>query len=327
MHYAIVDIMKALACLLIVNFHSDIMYPENIRILAFGGDLGNNIFFLVSGFTLWPSIERSIQAGNGWQWFKKRFWRIFPMFFCFNMAMFLVARFRLETVSKFVSYFIFPTNYWFVTAIILFYVLLYAIEKLVNSETLRLMIPVLLAALHLIYNNDFAERYFVGFAAVLIGCELHRSNMLRRLAKLENSVFMVCTVAFAVVYCVLKLLRARGAELYGLIFLGVGIAAVSLSAAILLWGLIREKSLAQLCKKFPQAWQGVRWLSKVTLAVYLTNVFCDRLLTRLLLSKFRFPISYVLNLVITILIASVATMMNDHIGKKLRCEMARTSRK
>ena len=63
--YYIIDIAKALACLLIANFHSDILYPDKLSLLSFGGDIGNNIFFMVSGFALLPSVEKSTSLDIG----------------------------------------------------------------------------------------------------------------------------------------------------------------------------------------------------------------------------------------------------------------------
>lgn len=315
MRYCIVDIMKVIACLLIVNFHSDILFPENIRVLAFGGDLGNNIFFLVSGFVLWPSIQKSIQTGNGWTWYKRRFMRIFPMLFCFNVVMLAVWDFKLSTVKEAISYLVFPTNYWFATAILLFYALLYLIEKTVNNRFMRLACLIPMIALHLFYNDSFAERYIVGFAAILIGCELHRSIMILYYEKIKNSFFGGCTVATAGVYCILKLLRSRGIECYGLTLLGVGITTILLAYVILLWGLARNKELMELFVRTPWASHCVLWVSEATLAIYLINVMYDRFLTRLMMSSFRFPVSYVLNLVITILVARLVTILNNHVSK------------
>ena len=65
---AFVNILKAIATLLITNSHYEVVYP--IKILATGGLLGNSIFFLVSGFCL-SNIKE-----NFFLWFRKRIIRI-----------------------------------------------------------------------------------------------------------------------------------------------------------------------------------------------------------------------------------------------------------
>lgn len=82
--YYIIDIAKALACLLIANFHSDILYPDKLSLLSFGGDIGNNIFFMVSGFALLPSVEKSTSLDIG-KWYLKRVMRLLPMLLFFYL--------------------------------------------------------------------------------------------------------------------------------------------------------------------------------------------------------------------------------------------------
>lgn len=80
--FYIIDIMKSLACLLIANFHSDILFPDRLSLLAFGGDIGNNMFFMVSGSTLFPSVERS-GGKDVRSWYIKRLKRLMPMLIFF----------------------------------------------------------------------------------------------------------------------------------------------------------------------------------------------------------------------------------------------------
>lgn len=51
-HYIFIDYLKTVAVLLVINSHFDCLYP--IPALATGGAMGNALFFIVSGFCLWP---------------------------------------------------------------------------------------------------------------------------------------------------------------------------------------------------------------------------------------------------------------------------------
>ena len=130
--FYIVDIAKALACLLIANFHSDILFPEELSLLAFGGDVGNNIFFLVSGFALWPSASKCESKDFG-KWYLKRVLRLLPMLAFFYLVNVLSGGVVIDSFSDAVRAFIFPTMYWFTGAIILFYFLFFILEKYTND--------------------------------------------------------------------------------------------------------------------------------------------------------------------------------------------------
>lgn len=68
-----IDILKFLAVLLIINSHADIMYPDNLRMLATGGAIGDVIFLFCSGYTLFRK-----DLGRFDNWYKRRINRIYP---------------------------------------------------------------------------------------------------------------------------------------------------------------------------------------------------------------------------------------------------------
>ena len=120
--YYIIDIAKALACLLIANFHSDILFPDNLSLLAFGGDIGNNIFFMVSGFALLPSVEKCASGVREFgKWFLKRVLRLLPMLIFFYLLTWLTGGIVIADFASAIRAFVFPTIYWFTGAIIIFY--------------------------------------------------------------------------------------------------------------------------------------------------------------------------------------------------------------
>ena len=69
-----ISFLRTFAALIIINSHCGSLYP--ISALAKGGALGNSLFFLMSGFLLYP-----LKLGFS-EWIKKRYIRLYiPIFF------------------------------------------------------------------------------------------------------------------------------------------------------------------------------------------------------------------------------------------------------
>jgi len=240
--FHIVNILKALACLLIANFHSDLTFPDQLNMLAFGGDLGNNIFFLISGFTIWPSVDRTVR-GEEFQWYKKRFVRIAPMVGAFYIAEWVAGNIVIRSLRDAFYHFVFPTIYWFTGAILIMYAVFYVVEKHMTSGALRGGIAAALIVLHLIFDTIAAERYYIGFLAMMTGCELRREQDRVACGKRNAGYLVYAAVAF-IVFCVLKLLRARGVEFLGLVHLSIGLLTVLIGTLLLVWGIRNDCFLA-----------------------------------------------------------------------------------
>ena len=313
--YYIVDVLKALACLLIANFHSDILFPDNLRILAFCGDIGNNIFFLISGFTIWPSVERSTN-GDWCQWYQKRLMRICPMVFFFYILTWITGGVQIASFKEAFSCFVFPTIYWFTGAILVLYILFYVVEKCIRARVARLGICVMLVVLHLVYDSLYAERYFVGFMAMLIGAEIRRETDSITERRNLSAGLLGCAGFFTGLYCVLKLLRMKGVEVLGLIHLGIGITTILVGVSVLLWGIANDSLLKVLFSGHVKLWKCICAVSGMTMAVYLTMGFNDRILMKQFLQYVPFPLSYILDLLASMLIAYFLTLLDSAMHKK-----------
>lgn len=123
-------LLKALATILVMNSHCDELFP--IPALATGGSIGDSFFFAVSGFTLFFSVDK-----KPFEYFRKRFFRIYPSVIIATIIAMIVSV-KIPTfkiICKFdelsfwgaIKSFLFPTNYHFISAIIVFYLLYYLI--------------------------------------------------------------------------------------------------------------------------------------------------------------------------------------------------------
>lgn len=119
------DMLKLIAILLILNSHFDSLYPDQLKKLATGGTWGNTIFFAISGYL--TNID------NGFfQYMRKRIVRLYPSVTIFTLIS-LVLHLRnisIENVMDIVAEFIWPTYYWFVGALVLFYILIFLLERI-----------------------------------------------------------------------------------------------------------------------------------------------------------------------------------------------------
>lgn len=117
----LLDVLRVFAILLVFNSHSDALYP--IPALATGGALGNALFFIISGYLL--KIRSAFLPHIG-----KRIARLYPGVFIVVTTYIIIGNLKLNGFGDFVSYYIWPTNFWFFGAIILFDILTFCLEKL-----------------------------------------------------------------------------------------------------------------------------------------------------------------------------------------------------
>lgn len=112
-------VLRFLACLLITNSHCGDLYP--ISLLAIGGGQGNVIFFVLSGYCL-----ANINIGFR-EWIKKRANRILPATIIFLLLRIILIDGKSEFANTDFSVLIkrYVDLYWFVFAILLYYVIFY----------------------------------------------------------------------------------------------------------------------------------------------------------------------------------------------------------
>lgn len=143
--------MRFLGIILITNSHIDSLYP--LPQLATGGALGNALFFIISGYGLVRSYTcrtTSLPA-----WFSRRIMRIYPSVIIVTLFVEILLNqgWREWTATNYISVFVWPTQYWFVGALMLFYPFIYV--------PMRLQKPVLYLALIAVIILPYAYFYMV----------------------------------------------------------------------------------------------------------------------------------------------------------------------
>ncbi len=113
-----IDFIKVIAILLIINSHMDPVYAH--KSLATGGALGNALFFLCSGFLIRGKEKNKT-------FYFKFLTRIY-------LSVIVVTMILYHPRDEIFRQLVWPTNYWFVGAIILFYVLYDLFERFIGFK-------------------------------------------------------------------------------------------------------------------------------------------------------------------------------------------------
>lgn len=117
-----VVVLKAMACLLILNSHCRDIYP--IMFLAVGGGHGNALFFILSGFCL-VNVRQSF-----FQWYCKRIWRILPISLLIMIVGVITVNAQQGGAMSVYDVLKYSLNqYWFVCAILLYYIIYYFVFR------------------------------------------------------------------------------------------------------------------------------------------------------------------------------------------------------
>ena len=170
MYYSFINLLKAFAAVLITNSHIGDLYP--LSFLSVGGAIGNTIFFLVSGFC----ISNRIMVG--WStWLFGMIKRVYVSTLFIGNILLLLGDILFNFKSIFDSI-IFPIRFWFVVAILLYYIILLPVSRC-NIKSLKyiLLFNVLLystAYIFILNKNRWVKedgwlKYIFHFIPFLIG--------------------------------------------------------------------------------------------------------------------------------------------------------------
>ena len=113
-----IEMLKFFALILVANSHMGLLYGKYAS-FATGGSIGDSLFFFCSGFTLFKG--RFDRFDN---WYKRRIGRIYPSVFAWALvsSVFFNGHSDMKTICL-------HGGGWFVTCIMIFYVILYIMRK------------------------------------------------------------------------------------------------------------------------------------------------------------------------------------------------------
>lgn len=152
--YQFVYWLKAIAAIFITNSHYADIWP--VSALAFGGHLGNCLYFFVSGFCL-CHIKETFP-----KWYLKRAIRIYPSLWICAAVFLLIGWYHFDSFLAGFHCLIYPTWFHFIGTIMLMYILFYIVrwaQSKVHLKTQTVMLVVLLAFMA-IFMFRFDKTYY-----------------------------------------------------------------------------------------------------------------------------------------------------------------------
>lgn len=313
-----IHILKSIATILITNSHYGHIWP--ISALAFGGILGDVLFFAVSGFCLQHIKEKF------YIWYAKRIFRIFPVLWIVNTIAVLIGFFKINNFFDFVKFYIYPTYYHFIASIMLLYVIFYVLVWLDKKSFFSLektMVAVfLIYILYYIfvfdrsyYHIDSVEEHTVRFLfleSMLLGA-LFRKKLDTKsynYSSIKLTIVSISTIVFLVLYFCSKLVFSKVNLVSNLQILNQIVLFALLFCIFYLFCLF-EKS-KKLLSETGIIGKIIKLLSKLTLEIYITQYIVFYLIPDIV-----FPINFFVVTTLIIIIAFVSNFAGVFLTKKL----------
>lgn len=286
--YQFIYWIKVIAAIFITNSHYSNIWP--VSAMACGGNLGNCLYFFVSGFCLYH-IKDSLP-----KWYLKRMTRIYPSLWISAVMYLLIGWWHIDGIQAAIRYLIYPTWFHFIGTIMLLYVLFYVWRKMcIGGGTLAWMAVVAvvfgIAYIALFdktyYHIDSVEEKWVRFQfaeAMLMGalfrekyetidCKIRKRDVVR---------VMVMLVTYFASMLIFK--KVKSASVFQIINPFVLLLLI-FSIAVLAVKLEKSGYFAVINSKIDKI---VRFLASITLEIYLVQFPIVAAW-----SKFRFPLNFV----------------------------------
>ena len=301
---AVIDIIKAAACIMIFLYHCNTILPGEWKFLTFlGQDLGNNLFFMVSGFSLAPSIDRIDLKKDGMRtvcrWYLKRLLRILPITVIAYVLTLFMGYYSLSDPDQLFAIFIYPTLYWFITAILVFYIILFFAAKCPYRIIMYIMCA-LLAILYVVLYSGQERLYVIGLLSMLAGYLLREALIKKEWNRRGAFPAAAASILFFILFIVGK---NAGAGYLSACLILTGVMGSGL--ALLTFGYLANDKVSAFFEKSHRLCGMLRLIGDMALPVYLVQCFCFGYIGFTIGLKVDFPLSFLVNFIIVWTLASL----------------------
>lgn len=288
--YEFIYWVKAIAALLITNSHYTNVWP--IPSMAFGGQLGNCLFFFVSGFCL-CNIHEPFH-----RWYAKRVLRIFPAVWITTIIYVFAKYFYITSIDRFFYYFIFPTGFHFVGSIALLYIVFYVIRLLqmklgIETKWIMLVTFWVFISLYILFCDktsyhidSVAERWvlFMFFESMIAGSVMREQyEKIGIKAKPKDIILLI--LLFVLYYCGKKLFSNFTIALSFQCMQPIIVSSLAIYIGYVFVKLDKGDVLHAVNKRFRKI---VKFISTITLEIYLGQ---DLIVT--IFRNIKFPLSFI----------------------------------
>lgn len=304
-----ITFLKCLAALLITNAHLGPFYPERFQFLSFGGALGNSLFFLCSGWALVGGVKK-MSFPN---WYIKRAIRV----------LIPVWSFMLITSCMFINSYnwcqFFQTPYWFLNAILLFYIPYYLIIRYAKV----LILPICgLLSLGCIFEfmivphnnwmieesvNDVYIHYWYYFIIMLVGAwirlKVNSDNSNYEISSRRCAVWLLGGLFFFFVYMGNKFFIIHTSHPIYSFQLLLPICLVGFAVCLYFWGINLCRLGSLICNNIV-----INFIASITLEIYIVQFSVSHYLVFL-----PFPIGIISNIAVILSCAKLLNIISSRI--------------
>ncbi|MDT4845418.1 Acyltransferase family protein [compost metagenome] len=201
-------LMLFMATALITLSHLDAFVPDPR--IATGGAIGNSLFFFLSGFGLTMSLNATGQGASTpslLAYLRKRVLRLYPAVLIVACAMLAVGMIRITDIADLARIFVWPTPFWFVSAVMVFYVPVFYLARLkpagIATAMALLLIPyaVFYSQLDLstfVVEGDDHFKWINYFGITLLGCLVARLKLTPRFNLFAIASLLISLLLFLV---------------------------------------------------------------------------------------------------------------------------------
>ncbi|MCR5746826.1 MAG: acyltransferase family protein [Lachnospiraceae bacterium] len=311
-------IIKAAACIMIFLYHCNTILPGEWKFLTlFGQDLGNNLFFMVSGFALYPSIVRT-GKNRFFPWYFKRLIRILPMTVIAYILTYLMGYYSFSDKNQLFVVFIYPTLYWFITAILIFYILVFFIGKYCKIRTGCIMCAIL-AVMYLLLTGRQERLYVIGLLSMLSGFYLRslleekkNSTDINKPDKTYLYKLVLSMVLSGFIFIAGELMTQGYLQA---LFIICGALCFGISS--LMAGFYADAAINKYLNEGTVLFNIVRYIGNMALPLYLVQCFCSGYIGFTIGLMVNFPMSFAVNFIVVWLLGSVLYLADFLISRMI----------
>ena len=289
---AIVDILKACACITIFLAHCNTILPGEWKFLTvFGQDLGNNLFFMVSGFSLAPSIIKT-EWCDAPAWYLKRLVRILPITVIVYAITYFTGYFSFSDLSQLFVVFIYPTLYWFIEAILVFYIVLFLLAKLTDTR-IQTVICLALSIGYIALTGRHERFYLIGLISMIEGYMI-RTALDNKKAFVSAKYMATGMIAALAIFLIAE--RFDGTYVATAVIL---LSAESFGLLALIAGYLANDRINTVFDDRKVLRGVIKYIGNMALPLYLVQSFCSGYIGFWIGLHIDFPLSFLVNFIVS----------------------------
>ncbi len=304
LYYNDITILKAMATVFITWFHFKWSVPEELAPLFVGGAVGNSLFFFCAGYLLKFKEERYLG-----KWLLGKYLRIMPaiwvvflLFGLFDLIRF--GTFALPSVGEW----LFPTRYWFVVSILIYFLIFYLLRPLlVIADKRRNMVflglLLIIIGIQIVWYILYCDKSFVNIDEGYLKAWYFLVFMLwgyyvktKELPKQNNKLaYLYALIAFCLFYFYKRL------SIGNCILSELQVVFVPLLLAFIVYSFrMVAINIAEI--RIPDRYKRlISKLSNMTLEVYIVQMY----LINWIMPLFPFPVNFVTSLVSIVIVSYI----------------------